>query len=95
MDAATKKTRASRAKKAAVETAEEPEIIAKTNKKIAKNSSNGEIKTLKQTRAKKQAAEDNSQPSNFLDRETMLAIYRTMYTSRRIDDKEIQLSTLR
>jgi 2-oxoisovalerate dehydrogenase E1 component len=41
-----------------------------------------EIKTLGETRRSEQ---------NFLDRETMLKIYRTMYLSRRIDDKEIQL----
>ncbi|MBC7798058.1 MAG: hypothetical protein H7Z37_14385, partial [Pyrinomonadaceae bacterium] len=27
-------------------------------------------------------------PTNFLDRQTMLAMYRTMYLSRRVDDKE-------
>jgi transcriptional regulator with XRE-family HTH domain len=29
--------------------------------------------------------------NNYLDRETMLAIYRTMYLARKVDDKEIQL----
>ena len=43
-----------------------------------------EVKTLGETK-------EQADKREFLDKETMLAIYRTMYTSRRIDDKEIQL----
>ncbi|HZH34854.1 MAG TPA: hypothetical protein VEX64_08440, partial [Pyrinomonadaceae bacterium] len=103
MDAATKKARTSRSKKNGQE-AEPTEAVTKPAKKTAKEtkeikettvSANG-TKTAKTARAKKQPeaiAETVEQPnaSNFLDRETMLAIYRTMYLSRRIDDKEIQL----
>lgn len=32
-----------------------------------------------------------TETTNYPDRETMISIYRTMYTSRRVDDKEIQL----
>jgi 2-oxoisovalerate dehydrogenase E1 component len=88
MDAGAKRVRADRTKKT-----ENIDFIAevetKTAKKSAKESvnNNGMIKTARQTRSKQQQSSAN----NFLGRETMLAIYRTMYASRRIDDKEIQL----
>src|SRR5215470_12437543 len=37
------------------------------------------------------AAQPQIEKHHGLDRETMLRLYRIMYTSRRIDDKEIQL----
>src|ERR1044072_599978 len=36
-------------------------------------------------------ASDNGSSGHGLDRETLIGIYRTMFLSRRIDDKEIQL----
>src|SRR5438477_7262241 len=42
-----------------------------------------------QTRAK--AAKLDAQKFHGLDRETLVRMYRTMYVSRRLDDKEIQL----
>ncbi len=42
-------------------------------------------------KAVKATAKKNSTNYHGLDAETMLGLYRTMYTSRRVDDKEIQL----
>ena len=97
MDAATKKARTRSAKTAEKETVNKT-AATKTAKKSGKESvSNNGAKTAKAatktvaktTRAKK--TEMQSSTEHIFDRETMLRIYRTMYLSRRIDDKEIQL----
>src|SRR5436853_3248034 len=49
------------------------------------------LKLVRRTEAMGSAATRETRDHKGLDREQMIAIYRTMYMSRRIDDKEIQL----
>jgi 2-oxoisovalerate dehydrogenase E1 component len=49
------------------------------------------LKLVRRTDAMGSAATTEAQEHRGLDREQMISIYRTMYLSRRIDDKEIQL----
>src|SRR3982751_2216913 len=49
------------------------------------------LKLVRRTEAMGSAATRETRDHKGLDREQMVSIYRTMYMSRRIDDKEIQL----
>src|SRR5881398_184246 len=49
------------------------------------------LKLVRRTEAMGSTATRETRDHKGLDREQMIAIYRTMYMSRRIDDKEIQL----
>jgi 2-oxoisovalerate dehydrogenase E1 component len=49
------------------------------------------LKLVRRTDAMGSAATTEAHEQSGLDREQMISIYRTMYLSRRIDDKEIQL----
>jgi len=67
--------------------------IAKTNGKAAKTTRSKKQPEAQSAQQQSTAIQTQEHPSanGFLDRETMLAIYRTMYLARKIDDKEIQL----
>src|SRR3954470_14166938 len=49
------------------------------------------LKLVRRTENMGSAATRETRDHKGLDREQMIAIFRTMYTSRRVDDKEIQL----
>lgn len=64
-------------------------VPAEKTQPTAKSTAKAADKPAKKTPAKKGSF--NAAKYHGLDRDTLVGIYRTMYTSRRVDDKEIQL----
>src|SRR5690349_11093688 len=71
------------------------EVVAEPAKTTEPDGYNADTKVQKTAKAEMPTADDANAITNGnyqgLDEKTLVGIYRTMYTARRIDDKEIQL----